>query len=145
MSLTVDIEKRLGKFELKVAFEMPAETLALFGASGCGKSVTLRCIAGIMTPDAGRIILNGQTLFDSARRIDLRPQERRLGYLFQHYALFPNMTVEQNIACVMRDKAQALAHTNTLLKRLRLLTTRTRNRKFVAEKKSSAPKAKKAK
>lgn len=124
MSLTVDIEKRLGKFELKVAFEMPAETLALFGASGCGKSVTLRCIAGIMTPDAGRIILNGQTLFDSARRIDLRPQERRIGYLFQHYALFPNMTVEQNIACVMRDKAQASAHTNTLLKRFQLENVR---------------------
>jgi len=124
MSLLVDITKRLGKFELKLAFEMELETLALFGASGCGKSVSLRCIAGILTPDAGRIVLNGQTLFDSARRINLRPQERRIGYLFQHYALFPNMTVEHNIACVMQDKAQASERTAELLKRFQLENVR---------------------
>lgn len=73
--------------------------MALLGASGCGKSVTLKCIAGIMTPDRGHIILDGETLFDSEKHIDLPPQKRRIGYLFRQYALFPNMTVLQNIRC----------------------------------------------
>ena len=90
MSLYVDIEKRLGAFRLQSKFEVADETLALLGASGCGKSVTLKCIAGIMTPDRGRIVLNGRVLFDSEKRTDLTPQQRRVGYLFQQYALFPN-------------------------------------------------------
>ena len=102
MSLYVDIEKRLGAFRLQSKFEVADETLALLGASGCGKSVTLKCIAGIMTPDRGRIVLNGRVLFDSEKRTDLTPQQRRVGYLFQQYALFPNMTVEQNILCGIR-------------------------------------------
>ena len=93
MSLLVDIEKRLGNFMLHSKFEASSGTMALLGASGCGKSVTLRCIAGIMTPDSGRIVLDGETLFDSEKHIDLTPQQRRVGYLFQQYALFPNMTV----------------------------------------------------
>ena len=103
MSLYVDIEKRLGAFRLQSKFEVADETLALLGASGCGKSVTLKCIAGIMTPDRGRIVLNGRVLFDSEKKIDLTPQQRRVGYLFQQYALFPNMTVEQNILCGIRE------------------------------------------
>lgn len=93
MSLLVDIEKRLGNFMLRSKFEASSGTMVLLGASGCGKSVTLRCIAGIMTPDSGRIVLDGETLFDSEKHIDLTPQQRRVGYLFQQYALFPNMTV----------------------------------------------------
>lgn len=77
--------------------------MALLGASGCGKSVTLKCIAGIMTPDRGHIILDGETLFDSEKHITLPPQKRRVGYLFQQYALFPNMTVLQNIRCGIRS------------------------------------------
>lgn len=102
MSLVVDIEKRLGSFTLRSRFETDGGTMALLGASGCGKSVTLKCIAGIMTPDSGRIVLDGETLFDSERRINLTPQQRRVGYLFQQYALFPNMTVVQNIQCGIR-------------------------------------------
>ena len=102
MSLYVDIEKRLGTFRLQSKFEVADETLALLGASGCGKSVTLKCIAGIMTPDRGHIVLNDRVLFDSEKKIDLTPQQRRVGYLFQQYALFPNMTVEQNILCGIR-------------------------------------------
>ena len=82
--------------------------MGILGASGCGKSMTLRCIAGVEKPDAGRIVLDGRTLYDSARRINVKPQERQVGYLFQNYALFPNMTVRQNILCGMRrlkDKA----------------------------------------
>ena len=97
MSIYVDIEKDLGSFCLKAQFEAGNETLALLGASGCGKSMTLRCIAGIETPDRGKIILDGVTLFDSEQKINLTPQQRRTGLMFQNYALFPNMTVLQNL------------------------------------------------
>lgn len=96
--LFVDIKKKLGKFVLDVNFNTNSETLALFGPSGCGKSMTLKCIAGLETPDEGIIQLNGRTLFDSSKKINLRPQERKIGLLFQNYALFPNMTLKQNIA-----------------------------------------------
>ena len=102
MSLLVDIRKTCGAFTLNVRFETvdnaPA-VLGLLGASGCGKSLTLKCIAGVETPDEGRIVLDGVTLFDSHKKIDLPPQKRQVGYLFQDYALFPNMTVRQNILC----------------------------------------------
>ncbi len=99
MALKVDIEKKFKGFCLRVAFEAENETLALLGASGCGKSMTLRCIAGIERPDRGRILLDGVTLFDSEKRINLPPQQRRVGLMFQHYALFPQMTVGKNVAC----------------------------------------------
>ena len=99
MSLVVDIEKRLGDFTLKAAFEAETGITGLLGASGCGKSLTLKCIAGIETPDRGRIVLDGRTLYDSRQRVNLKPQQRRVGYLFQHYALFPHMTAAQNILC----------------------------------------------
>ena len=107
MSLYVDIEKQLGTFHLRAQFEAQDGTTALLGASGCGKSVTLKCIAGIMTPDRGRIVLGDRVLFDSEKKIDLPPQQRRVGYLFQQYALFPNMTVEQNILCGIRREHKA--------------------------------------
>ncbi len=107
MPLSVDIKKRLGSFALDVSFEAGDEVLALLGASGCGKSMTLKCIAGIEKPDEGRIVLNGRVLFDSARHIDLAPQQRRVGYLFQQYALFPNMTVRDNIAAGVRRENRA--------------------------------------
>lgn len=97
MDLRVSIRKRLRDFTLEVAFRVRDEVFALFGASGCGKSITLKCIAGIETPDCGSITLNGKTLYDSDKNINLPPQARRVGYLFQNYALFPNMTVAQNI------------------------------------------------
>ena len=107
MALYVDIEKKLGSFHLRAKFEVDGETLALLGASGCGKSMTLKCIAGIEKPDRGQIILDGETLFDSEKHIDLPPQKRRVGYLFQQYALFPNMTAEQNILCCIRSGTRA--------------------------------------
>ena len=97
MSISVDIEKSFGDFTLKLAFEAGDETLALLGESGCGKSMTLKCIAGIVRPDRGRIVVDGVTLFDSEQRVSLTPQKRRMGLLFQNYALFPNMTVLENI------------------------------------------------
>ena len=104
MSLIVDIRKDLGGFVLNTAFEAEPGVTTLLGPSGCGKSLTLKCIAGIEKPDSGHIELNGRVLFDSAQHINLRPQQRHVGYLFQNYALFPNMTVRQNLMCALRGK-----------------------------------------
>lgn len=107
MSLLVDIEKKLGNFWLKVFLEAENETLALLGASGCGKSMTLKCIAGVEKPDRGQIVLDGVPLFDSRRKINLSVQERRTGLVFQNYALFPNMTVQQNVEAGARREKDA--------------------------------------
>lgn len=108
MSLLVDIRKKLGSFELQVSFEAQDGVMGILGASGCGKSMTLKCIAGIVRPDFGRIVLDGAVLYDSEKHVDLRPQDRHVGYLFQNYALFPNMTVQQNIMCgLVREKNRA--------------------------------------
>lgn len=106
MALFVDIEKSFGQgaFVLRVQFQAKDGVTALLGASGCGKSMTLKCIAGVEKPDRGRILLDGQTLFDSERHINLSPQKRHVGYLFQNYALFPNMTVAQNIGIPLHGK-----------------------------------------
>lgn len=95
--ILVDIEKDYGAFTLGVDFEVGDEVLALLGASGSGKSLTLKSIAGIEKPDRGRIILNDRVLFDSEKGVNLSPQDRRVGLMFQNYALFPHMTVEDNI------------------------------------------------
>lgn len=97
MSLSVKIKKCLGDFTLDVAFEAGQEIFAVLGESGCGKSMTLKCIAGIEQPDEGKIVLNGRVLYDSEQNINLPARKRKIGYLFQEYALFPNMTVEENI------------------------------------------------
>lgn len=111
MSVYVNIEKKLGAFHLNTTFEAGNEVLSLLGASGCGKSMTLKCIAGIEKPDKGKIILDGVTLFDSEKNINLTPQERHVGLMFQNYALFPNMTVLQNIcAGAKREKNQNKRH-----------------------------------
>lgn len=105
MSLYCHIKKKIGRFLLHVQFEAENETVALMGASGCGKSMTLRCIAGIEKPDSGKIIINGKTVYDSEKKINLVPQKRKTGYLFQDFALFPNMTVQKNIQAVLpKDK-----------------------------------------
>ena len=118
--LFVDIRKKMGDFQLEVRFEAGDETMALLGASGCGKSVTLKCTAGILTPDEGRIVLDGVTLYDSAAGVNLPPQRRNVGYLFQQYALFPNMTVRQNIEAGAADPRTRKAEADSLLRRFRL-------------------------
>jgi len=97
MSLEVNITKKIASFELSVDFKADNDILGFLGASGSGKSMTLSCIAGIVTPDSGKIVLNGRVLFDSENKINIPISERKVGFLFQNYALFPNMTVEQNI------------------------------------------------
>ena len=93
----LEIKKQYEKFRLDVAFKSEKKRIGILGASGCGKSLTLKSIAGIERPEKGRIVIDGVTLFDAGKKIFLKPQKRKVGYLFQNYALFPNMTVEQNI------------------------------------------------
>ncbi len=96
--LLVDIEKQVETFHLTATFTAHAGNLGILGGSGSGKSMMLRCIAGVDTPTAGQIVLNGRTLFDAAQRINLPSRQRRVGLVFQNYALFPHLTVAQNIA-----------------------------------------------
>lgn len=115
MSLIVEIRKSFGNFNLDVAFTAQSGITGLLGTSGSGKSVTLKCIAGLETPDEGFIALDGQILFDSKKIINLPPQQRRIGYLFQQYALFPHMTVTQNIASGVRQRKFCAEETARLL------------------------------
>ena len=120
MSLQAAIKKRFSGFSLDVSLNTDGGVMGILGASGSGKSMTLKCIAGIETPDEGRIVLNGRVLFDSEKRINLPPQKRKVGYLFQNYALFPNMTVETNIAAGLsgskEEKQEAAARMIRLFK-----------------------------
>ena len=90
MAIDVNVQKTLGNFFLDLSFSSAGGVVGLLGASGCGKSKTLQCIAGIETPDRGFVGVDGKVLFDSEKKIDVPVQERRVGYLFQDYALFPN-------------------------------------------------------
>ena len=121
MSLNVDIRKDFGNFKLDVTFTAENGITSLLGASGCGKSMSLKCIAGIEKPDEGRIELDGDVLFDSERGINLPPQQRKVGYLFQSYALFPNMTVRQNILCGLCREHDRQVKEKRLQEMLRLL------------------------
>ena len=107
MALYVDIEKRYGDFCLRVCFETQREMFAILGASGCGKSLTLKCIAGIEKPDTGVIKLDGEVLFDAGKKVNVPARKRNIGYLFQDYALFPHMKVFQNILCGEKKKKRA--------------------------------------
>lgn len=96
--LEISLKKRLEGFSIGVDLRLDEELLVLFGPSGAGKTMILKMISGIVAPDEGRVVAGGETLFDSARRVAVPVRERKVGYLFQDYALFPHMTVEENIA-----------------------------------------------
>lgn len=102
--LEVQIYKKLAEFDLDVSFQVNDNILGLMGASGSVKSMTLKCIAGIETPDQGRIVLNDRVLFDSEKKINVPIQKRNVGYMFQSYALFPNMNVYENISVGLRAR-----------------------------------------
>ena len=103
IKLVVEIQKTLFDFVLDVSFTCNSTPLGILGASGAGKSTILRCIAGLETPDRGKIILNDKVLFDSEKGINLSPRDRNCGFLFQNYALFPHLTVGENIAFGMKS------------------------------------------
>ena len=119
MELEVRIRKKLKEFELDVEFDVSSGCTGLMGSSGSGKSMPFKCIAGIEEPDSGRIVLNGKVLYDSAHKINLPPQKRHVGYLFQSYALFPNMTVIKNIEEASR--ASGLSKKESVSKALDML------------------------
>ncbi len=120
--LDLAIRKTLPEFKLEVAFRVDREIMAILGPSGCGKTMTLKCIAGLMLPDQGFIRLNQQILFDSEQGIDLPTRQRKIGFLFQNYALFPHLTVSDNIAFGIRHlpAAERRARVEQLLPRMRL-------------------------
>lgn len=120
--LKVNIRRKLDKFTLDVDFETHDEVMGLLGMSGSGKSMTLKCIAGIVKPDEGEIILNDRVLFSSKLGINLTPQERKVGYLFQDYALFPNMTVAENVMVGIMNKPNRGAEVDKILEELNLLS-----------------------
>lgn len=119
MALEVDITKKLDGFFMHMQFRAEQEIFAILGASGCGKSMTLKCIAGIEKPDEGRIVLDGKVLFDSEKKINLLPQKRKVGYMFQDYALFPHMNVVQNIEAGM-GKRPDRSRTESLIRQFQL-------------------------
>jgi molybdate transport system ATP-binding protein len=109
MRVAVEVQKTFQapgrSFRLEATFAAEAERIVIFGPSGSGKSVLLQCIGGLITPDAGSVRLGERVLFDSAARINLPPQARRVGYLFQDYALFPHLTVEANVGFALNAGA----------------------------------------
>ena len=102
--LDVALQKRLPDFTLDVAWTGAEGKVVLFGPSGAGKTLTLQCLAGLVRPDAGRVVVDGRVYFDAAAGVDLPPQQRRLGYVFQGYALFPHLSVLENIGFGLRSR-----------------------------------------
>lgn len=119
MALEVQVEKKLPEYTLEAMFSADAAPLSVLGPSGAGKTMLLRCIAGLATPDRGRIALDGDVFFDSERGVNIPARRRRLGLLFQHYALFPHRTVAENIEFGLADLAteQRQARVAELVKR----------------------------
>ena len=128
MSLSISIRKKLGNFELDVSWEINNELAVLFGHSGAGKSLTLQMIAGLIEPDQGVIRLDDLLFFDSASGKGLRPQDRKLGYVFQDLALFPHMTVQQNILYGGHgiSKTERLVRADKMMRRFRIADLRDR-------------------
>ena len=151
MELSVDISKREGNFHLDVQLEAGDAPIALLGAAGCGKTLTLRCIAGLEKPDRGRIVLNERVLFDSETGVDLPPQKRRVGLLSRGCALFPHMTVRQNVAAGVWDQEDRERMTAEKLRQFQLedaahlrpaqLTGEQRQRTALARLLASQPRA----
>ena len=121
MKLQVELEKKVKTGTIQVEFSLENEVLGILGRSGCGKSVTLKCIAGILQPEKGKIQLDDRVLYDSGRNISRKARERRIGYLFQNYALFPNLTVLENICfSLKRSDREGQAYARELLERFYL-------------------------
>ncbi len=121
MAVCVDIKRKLEEFSIELQVQSSAGRIGILGASGCGKSMTLKMIAGIETPEEGKIQIGSRVLFDSRNKINVKPQKRNVGYLFQNYALFPAMTVEENIAAgVKGNKEEKKRRVKEMTERFRL-------------------------
>ncbi len=124
MALQVDINKKYDDFVLDTAFLSSSKRIGILGASGCGKSLTLKSIAGLIRPDRGRIVFDDIVLFDSGTGTDIKPGKRNVGYLFQNYALFPNMSVEENIRTALRASGRNNRDVDKILERFGLIYVR---------------------
>lgn len=121
MKLQAEIVKKVKTGTIRLEFSLEDEVLGILGRSGCGKSVTLKCLAGILQPEQGKILLDGSVLYDSKRKINIKARDRRIGYLFQNYALFPNMTVLENICFSLKARdREGQAYARELLERFYL-------------------------
>lgn len=122
VALSVRFRKTLGDFSLDVAWQADNETVVLFGPSGAGKSLTFQVLAGLVNPDEGLLQLGDRVLFDGAGGVNLPPRQRDVGYLFQHYALFPHLSAEENIRFAHPDprSAEATRELTALLQRFQL-------------------------
>src|SRR3989338_10392841 len=105
--VSVELVKRYPGFTLDVRWEAEDAVVGLFGPSGAGKTLTLQCLAGLITPDAGRIVVDDRVFLDTAAGVALPPQARRVGYVFQGYALFPRLSVAESVAFGLRDRPRA--------------------------------------
>lgn len=103
MSLEVNISKTVGDIKLSKKFSLEEEIMIFYGPSGSGKTTILNCISGLNTPDKGEIKLNGRTIYSSKEKIDIPPFKRKIGYIFQDYALFPHLNVYENILYSKKD------------------------------------------
>ena len=121
--VSLDFRKRIEEFRLDISLEVGEEVMVLFGPSGSGKTSILNCLAGLMAPDEGRIVVNGEVVFEAAGgriRSNLGPQRRRIGYVFQGYGLFPLLTVAENVAYGLRGHSEARERVAAVLKVMRL-------------------------
>lgn len=124
MALSVKVKKSYPGFTLDAEFDSSSKRIGILGASGCGKSLTLRSIAGIEKPDGGKICFGDTVWFDTKSKTNVKPAKRKVGYLFQNYALFPNMTVEQNIAAPIKSDADRTKTVHDILKKFGLWEVR---------------------
>lgn len=131
--LKLKIKKQLDSINLDISFETDDNILGLIGASGSGKSMTLKCIAGIEMPDEGYIVLNDRVLFDSEKHINVRPQDRNIGYLFQNFALFPQMTVYKNVFVSVNKKYNKLEKKNKTNEILNILNLQGLENRYPTE------------
>ena len=119
MSLFIDIKKGLSSFNLDVSMKSKGGIIGFLGASGSGKSMTLKCIAGLEKADKGKIIINDKVLFDSENKINIKTKDRKVGFLFQNYALFPHMTIRENIELIPKlqkvDSEKIIENTKKLM------------------------------
>ena len=106
MSIAFKLNKKLNYFDLDVEFSMGNELLVIEGVSGAGKTTILNCLAGIVTPDEGKITIDDRVLFSHTDKVNIPAEKRNIGYLFQNYALFPNMTVKQNVLYGLKNKRE---------------------------------------
>lgn len=119
--ININIEKDFDDFYLDIHFKSDAKRIAILGASGSGKSLTLKTISGIFNPDRGSISIGSNILFDSTTKVNLKPQKRNIGYMPQNYALFPNMTVAENVACGYKgDKSKEKEKVNEIINRFHI-------------------------